>query len=290
MNRWNRIAGVTAISLTLLHTAHAATELWSTEGFSNPESALYDASRNIIYVSNVNGGPTDKDGAGHISRLSVDGNLQDAQWVEGLNAPKGLILHEDHLYVSDIDKLIAVHVENGKIDGTWEAEGAKFLNDLAVDENGQVYVSDMLTNSIYRLDSDRNLSLWLQDEALQHPNGLQVDGDRLLVAPWGKELQDDFSTKVLGHLIAVDLQSKAITSVGSGEPVGNLDGLESDGEGSWLVTDWRAGALYKIDANGNADMLLDMNQGSADIGVINDKDIVLIPMMMDNKVIAVTTN
>ena len=36
-------------------------------------------------------------------------------------------------------------------------------------------------------------------------------------------------------------------------------------------------------------MLLDMNQGSADIGVINDKNLVLVPMMMDNKVVAITT-
>ena len=158
-----------------------------------------------------------------------------------------------------------------------------------MDQQGQVYVSDMLTNSIYRLDEDRNLSLWLQSEELQHPNGLKVDGDRLLIAPWGKELQDDFSTKVPGHLIAVDLNSKEIISVGSGQPVGNLDGLESDGKGNWLVTDWVAGALFRIDNEGNADMLLDMNQGSADIGVINDKNLVLVPMMMDNKVVAITT-
>ena len=278
-----------ALSILATPLVYSADELWSAEGFSNPESALYDSSRNTIYVSNVNGGPTDKDGKGHISRLSVNGTMQDPIWVEGLNAPKGLIQFGDHLYVSDIDQLIAIHLENGKVDGTWEADGAKFLNDLAVDQQGQVYVSDMLTNSIYRLDEDRNLSLWLQSEELQHPNGLKVDGDRLLIAPWGKDLQDDFSTKVPGHLIAVDLNSKEIISVGSGQPVGNLDGLESDGKGNWLVTDWVAGALFRIDNEGNADMLLDMNQGSADIGVINDKNLVLVPMMMDNKVVAITT-
>ena len=46
---------------------------------------------------------------------------------------------------------------------------------------------------------------------------------------------------------------------------------------------------FRIDNEGNADMLLDMNQGSADIGVINDKNLVLVPMMMDNKVVAITT-
>ena len=278
-----------ALSSILISTAaYSATELWSLEGFSNPESTLYDSARDVIYVSNVNGAPTDKDGAGHISRISKDGEMQDVEWVSGLNAPKGLVQFENQLYVSDIDRLVAIDVDTGEISGTWDAEGAKFLNDLAVDENGHVYVSDMLGNGIYQFDGEK-LSVWLQDKELQHPNGLQVDGDRLLVAPWGKELQDDFTTKVPGHLIAVDLSSKSISTVGSGEPVGNLDGLESDGQGSWYVSDWMAGALYKIEASGKADLLLDLNQGSADLGVINSEGMVLMPMMMDNKVVAFST-
>ena len=253
----------------------------------NPESALYDSTRDIIYVSNIDGEPTDKDGAGHISRLTKDGTMQDSKWVSGLNAPKGLVQYNNLLYVSDIDQLVSIDVETGEVIDKWDAEGAKFLNDLAVDDMGRVYVSDMLTNSVYLLDGG-NLSLWLQDEALQHPNGLQIDGNRLLIALWGKDLQDDFSTKVLGHLIAVDLTNKSISTVGSGEPVGNLDGLESDGQGNWLVTDWMAGALYRIDANGKANLLMDLNQGSADLGVINSEAMVLMPMMMDNKIIAIS--
>lgn len=111
----------------------------------------------------------------------------------------------------------------------------------------------------------------------------------MLIAPWGKDLQEDFTTLVLGHLIAVDLTSKSISTVGSGEPVGNLDGLESDGAGNWLVTDWMAGALYRIAPNGRADLLMDLDQGSADLGVINSEAMVLLPMMMDNKVIAIST-
>lgn len=288
MKKLTSIFGISAFVLLLSTTAHSATELWTAEGFMNPESALYDEERNIVYVSNVDGDATNKDGAGHISLLTTEGKMENAKWVTGLNAPKGLVQHENLLYVSDIDQLVAIDVDTGKISDTWDADGAKFLNDLAVDDAGRVYVSDMLTDSIYRLD-ESGLSMWLQDEALQHPNGLQVEGDQLLIAPWGKDLQEDFSTKVLGHLISVDLESKAITTVGSGEPIGNLDGLESDGQGNWLVTDWMAGALYRIDASGKADLLMDMNMGSADLGVINSKEMVIVPMMMDNKVIAIST-
>jgi len=288
MNISNSTIGLALSTLLISTNAYSATELWSLDGFMNPESALYDQTRDVIYVSNVNGAPLDKDGAGHISLMTKDGEMQEAEWVTGLNAPKGLVQHETQLYVSDIDRLVAIDVETGEVSGAWDAEGAKFLNDLAVDDKGQVYVSDMLTNSIYLYDGDK-LSLWLQDEALQHPNGLQIDGSRLLIAPWGKELQEDFSTKVLGHLIAVDLASKSISTVGSGEPIGNLDGLESDGEGNWLVTDWMAGALYRIEPSGKANLVMDLSQGSADLGVINSEAMVLLPMMMDNKVVGVST-
>jgi sugar lactone lactonase YvrE len=274
--------------LSVIPGAVTAAEVWTAEGFKNPESVLYDPDRQIFYVSNVNGAPTDKDGAGHISKLSTDGTLQEAEWVTGLDAPKGLVMRGDQLFVSDIDRLVAIDVNTGEIAGTWDAEGAKFLNDPAVSDDGRVFVSDMLINAIYVLDGE-TLSLWLQDEALQHPNGLRIEDGRLLIAPWGKEIQQDFSTKVPGHMIAVDLASKAISTVGSGVPVGNLDGLEPDGQGNWLVTDWVAGALHRIKADGSSEILVDLNQGSADLEVIDNGALAVIPMMMDNKVVAHTT-
>ena len=56
--------------------------------------------------------------------------------------------------------------------------------------------------------------------------------------------------------------------------------------GVYLVTDWAAGALYRIDAKGNAERLIDLNQGSADLTYFPDKKTVLIPMMLDNSLAA----
>ena len=141
----------------------------------------------------------------------------------------------------------------------------------------------MLTHTIYAL-SNGALSVWLQDEALMHPNGLRVDGDRLYVAAWGKDIQQDFSTKEPGRLLAVDLKSKEIAAVGSGEPVGNLDGLEPDGAGNWLSTDWVGGALYRIAPDGTPTQLMDLNQGSADLEYDEANKLAIIPMMMDGNV------
>jgi sugar lactone lactonase YvrE len=272
--------------LLLVSTSPAlAEEVWSLDGFQAPESALLDTERNVLYVSNIAGEANGKDGVGFISKVSPDGKMQEAEWVEGLNAPKGLVMSGDKLYVSDIDQLVEIDITGGKVTNTWNAEGAQFLNDTAVDSAGRVFVSDMLTDSIYVLENGK-LSVWVNDAALLHPNGLRVDGDRLIVAAWGKDIQPDFSTKEPGRLLAVDLKTKEISAIGSGEPVGNLDGLEPDGAGNWIATDWVGGALYRIHPDGTPDQLLDLNPGSADLEFIESDKLVIIPMMMDGKVTA----
>jgi sugar lactone lactonase YvrE len=262
-----------------------AEEVWSLEGFQAPESALLDTERNVLYVSNVAGDPTAKDGVGFISKVSLDGKMQVAEWVKGLNAPKGLVMHGDKLYVSDIDQLVEIDVNSGAVANTYNAEGAQFLNDTAADSEGRVFVSDMLTDSIHVLENG-TLSVWLQDPGLQHPNGLRVDGGQLFVAAWGQDIQPDFSTKTPGRLLSIDLATKAISNVGSGEPVGNLDGLEPDGAGNWMVTDWIGGALFRIHPDGKAEQVMDLNQGSADLEFVETEKLAIIPMMMDGKVTA----
>lgn len=262
-----------------------ATEVWALDGLSTPESVVLDEEKGELYVSNIAGEPTGKDGNGFLSRVSTDGEMLEAQWVTGFDAPKGLVLDGSTLYVTDIDRLVAVDVASGEISNSWLAEGAQFLNDPAVDGNGRVFVSDMATNAIYVLDGD-SLSVWLQDEALKHPNGLKVEDGRLMVAAWGEGLQPDFSTTVPGHLLAIDLESKEISPVGSGEPIGNLDGLEADGAGNWIATDWMAGAVVRIKPDGSAEQLIDLSQGSADLEYLESEGLAIVPMMMDDKLVA----
>lgn len=262
-----------------------ATEIWALDGLSTPESVVLDEAKGELYVSNIAGEPTGKDGNGFLSRVSMDGEMLEAQWVTGFDAPKGLVLDGSTLYVTDIDRLVAVDVASGEISNSWQAEGAQFLNDPAVDGDGRVFVSDMARSAIYVLDGD-SFSVWVEDKALKHPNGLKVEGGKLIVAAWGEELQPDFSTSVPGHLIAVDLESKEISAVGSGEPIGNLDGLEPDGAGNWIATDWMAGAVFRIRPDGSSERLLDLSQGSADLEYLEGENVVIVPMMMDNRLVA----
>ena len=158
---------------------------WEASGFMTPESAIYDARRNIVFVSNANGNPNEKDGNGFISTLRPDGTIIQLKWVEaGLNAPLGMVLAGDKIYVSDVDRLVEIEIDRGRISGSWPTQGQKFLNDTAVDSAGNVYMSDMMGDAIYRL-KDGKLTAWVRDAALQGPNGLAVQGDNLIVASWG---------------------------------------------------------------------------------------------------------
>ena len=208
-------ASAIGVSVLIGSVAAAQDVVWKLEGFEAPESVYFDEARDTLYVSNINGEPTAKDGNGYISRVRPNGQLLEAKWVAGLDAPKGLVSDGVTLYVSDVDRLVAIDIEKGEISGTWPAEGAIFLNDTALDSVGRVYVSDMVAEKIHVL-ADGDLSVLAEGKALQHPNGLTIRDGKLLVAPWGLDLQQDFTTKTGGHLITVDLETGSVAPLGRG--------------------------------------------------------------------------
>lgn len=265
------------------------TKLWELDGLKNPESVVYDAQRGVLYVSNVNGAPPEKDGNGFISRVSPDGKLLDESWVSGMNAPKGLALHGDKLYTADIDTLVEIDVAHGKVLHRYAAPQAKFLNDVTIDRQGRVYVSDMLDNTIYRL-ADGRFELWLKDEALESPNGLYAEHDRIVEGAWGAMTGEGFNTKTPGHLKTIALRDKKISSLGGGKPIGNLDGVAANGRGAYFVTDWVAGKLFHVSPTGDTELLLEPGQGSADLSYVKDKKLLLVPMMSTNQLLAFRVN
>jgi sugar lactone lactonase YvrE len=120
------------------------------EGIQTPESVYFDSDSGFLFLSQIGeGGGNGKDGDGWISKLSTDGKVIENKWVTGLNAPKGLRSHGGTLWVADIDRLVAIDIASGKISKEVPVPGAEFLNDVACDEEGTVYVSDLLTRKIH---------------------------------------------------------------------------------------------------------------------------------------------
>ena len=274
----------TLIAFSTEAAAAAPKLLWETKGLAQPESVVEDPATGVIYVSNINGAVMQKEGNGFISRLTADGKMLERQWVKGLNSPTGLALHDRTLYAADVDQLIEINAASGEILKRYDAKGAVFLNDVVVDDDGTVYVSDTPMNTIWRL-KDGSFEPWLANDALNGPNGLLIQGKTLIVASLGK-VQSQGQKKELGTLLAVSLDDQKVSKVGKGELIGNLDGLQAIQPGVYLVTDWAQGALYRVDAKGKVDELIDLNQGSADLSYLPGKKMLLIPMMLDNSLVA----
>jgi DNA-binding beta-propeller fold protein YncE len=260
-------------------------KIWETPAqLKTPESVLYEPTENVLFVSNIDGKPDEKDGQGFISKVSpINGTVIELNWVTGLNAPKGMAVssNSSKLYVSDITDLVEIDIVNGQITNRYSAPGSAFLNDVVSDGQGNIYVSDTGTNATYKFDSSNipSLQIWLQNTELNSPNGLYVDNstNKLVVASLG------------GSLRLVDLANKTISDLGEQVPIGSLDGIEADtSENLYYVTDWGAGKVYAVNSDGtDYKTLIDLQkQGTADLGFIADKRMVIVPLMQDNKLVA----
>src|SRR5207302_602224 len=117
--------------------APTATKVATVQGFLAPESVLHDSTQDIYFVSNINGSPMAKDNNGFISRVRPDGAVENLKFIEGgrngvtLNAPKGLALEGDTLWVADIDAVRAFDAKTGAAIDTVSLSklGAVFLSD-----------------------------------------------------------------------------------------------------------------------------------------------------------------
>jgi outer membrane protein assembly factor BamB len=253
------------------------------DGVETPESAYVDAASGSIFVSMVAGEPGARDGNGRIMKLATDGTVVAASWVTGLNAPKGLRSHDGTLWTADIDEVVAIDIAEGRVVSKLKIDGAQFLNDVAVADDGTVYVSDMLASRIYAV-KDGSPTVFAEGDDIEYPNGLLVEGNRLIVGGWGKP-EPDFSTKVPGHLFALDLTTKQKTLI-TPMPLGNLDGVESDGRGGYVVTDWPKGHVLHVMASGESRVLREFMPGTADHAFVPVGNVAIVPHMQENRVVA----
>ncbi|MDX5481951.1 MAG: gluconolaconase [Hymenobacteraceae bacterium] len=277
--------GTLLIILTLsscsssLFTRKAPVELqqaWASDNtLRTPESVLFDPQRNVIYVSNINQTSNNrKDGDGFISRLTPEGEVDELYWVSGLNNPRGIALHNNVLYVADVDEIVAISTQSGGILGRYKAEKAKYLNDVAVDTEGNVYVTDSEQKRIYLLRNGR-VSTWMENTSREKPNGIFIDGNRMIVA---------FMSN--GDVRLLDPETKNFSDWADG--IRSADGIARSGEGNYLISSWD-GEIYYVNEEGRKWKLLDtkgQNMNTADISYSERLGLLLVPTFNDNRVVA----
>lgn len=255
---------------------------------ASPESVIYDEANDVYLVSNMNGGPTDIDNNGFISKLSPDGTVIAAKWIEGgknkvtLNAPHGAAIANGMLYVSDVDTVRMFDMKTGAPKGAIAIKGATFLNDMAASADGKVYVADTGvafkdgeivktgTDAVYVIDKKKKVTALAKSVDLGGPNGLIVADGKLWVASMNS-----------GELYWLDTAKPSAKADAQTMPKGMLDGLVVTPAGV-LVSSWEAQAVLKGAPGGEFVVLLDQLEGPADIGYDSKRNRVLVPRMTKN--------
>lgn len=246
-------------------------KLWQTSAtLKTPESVVLDKNTNTLYFSNIDGAPDAKDQQGSIGKIDADGKNLNVEWVKGLNAPKGLAIFGSMLYVSDLTELVAIDLKTQKIVQHYPVAGAKFLNDVTVDDKGVIYVSDMHTAKVHRIENGK-VSTYLENQP--GVNGLlAVDSDLFLLCN--------------GTLWKAD-KAKHLMKIMEGiEP--STDGLAQTADKDFIVSCW-TGIIYYVNSDGSKYQLLntqDLKINSADIYFDKTGKVLYVPTFFANKIVA----
>lgn len=249
--------------------------LWeSGKDFKIPESIAYDPGREVLYVSNYDGyNRSTGEGGQHISKISLDGTIEAMEWVGGLFNPTGLAVAGDILYAVDRRGLVEIDIPSATVTKIHGIPEGGFLNDAAVGADGTVYVSDSRRNTIFRLAGGA-VEEWLAGGEIGGPNGICVHGGELIVGNNGDHC-----------LKAVDIETRAVRTI-AGLGDGNIDGVQTDRNGDFIVSHWE-GRVLKITPAGGIEKILDTtleNRNCADLAYVAGKDQFFVPTFIDGRV------
>jgi len=256
------------IAFNLNAQEHKLEKIWETDSvIAIPESVL--PAKGILYVSLIDGAGWTADGKGGVGKLSPEGKIIDTVWITGLNAPKGMGIVGNRLYVADMLDVVIIDIQNGKIEKKITIDSAKGLNDITVTDKGIIYVSDSRGSRIWRVENDI-ATLYL--DSLTGINGLKAIGDDLYIG-WGKSFVKANSQKQITKIAEVLQQ---------------VDGIEPIGNGDFILTAWM-GYIWYVHADGRVETLLETHQqkkNTADLGYDQQKRILYVPTFNAKTVVA----
>jgi len=194
-------------------------------------------------------------------------------------------LHKGNkLYVADRGCLVEIDITSAKIIRRIHLAGSQFINDVAAAPNGDIFISDTFTDTIYRLTRNGKMEVFFASKRLEYPNGLWVDGNKLIIATWGPMInRATFETSRKGTLKSLDLTTKKLSNIGAGLPIANMDAVVKYGE-NYYASDWVGGRLLQIDKEGKVKVLLTGFSQFADLGLNKQTGTLMMPEMSSNRV------
>ncbi|MBN2215250.1 MAG: hypothetical protein JW723_13515 [Bacteroidales bacterium] len=241
--------------------------------FKGPESVAYDAIRKCLYISNYNKYPRNgmMYNEDYITKTDLSGNVLENKLIGGLTCPTGICVLENRLYIVERFGLVVYDLNLKKVENRYRINDNGFINDVTVDPEGTVYISDSGSDVIYRIKNGM-LERWLNSEEINKTNGILIDGDVLIAG-----VNADSSLK------AVNINDKTITKIAS-LPSGIIDGIKKCGN-DYLVSRYE-GSLYLVKNSGKILEILNTVSeqiSCADFEYIVELDLLIIPALKNNK-------
>ncbi|HUG28182.1 MAG TPA: hypothetical protein VMK53_07780 [Gemmatimonadales bacterium] len=180
-------------------TLSASTLMVRDSGFATIGGVVHDGVSDVYFVSSINGEALAEDGNGFISVVSGEGEVFSLKQVDAaatgvaLHAPKGLVVVDSILYVTDIHTIWRFNRDSGAPLGSTRIAGATSLHAIVAHPNSAVYFTDAGfrpgaegsepsgTDAVYRLWPDGRLDTLAMGPELGRPTGIAVTGDSVWV-------------------------------------------------------------------------------------------------------------
>jgi hypothetical protein len=241
------------------------------------ESCSYDAERGVIVVPNRGVPQNVQANDAWVSFINHDGSVHTARWigVQGpadrsritpalvLNEPFGSDIARGTLYVADRDggtraeePSVAVirrfDLRTGAPAGEIRVDGAPWLNDIEVAEDGAIYATqtgdfgdnaDPATWRVWKIAPDGTASVFVQGAPLRQPNGIAFDprGNVVVVNVGNTEV---LTFSPAGRLVRTENAAQA-----------GSDGLVIMPDGTKYVSSVREGGVSRIRPGAPAELI-----------------------------------
>ena len=211
---------------------------------------------------------------------SFDIEIENREWIKGLIQPTGMAIVKDKLFVVERANLVEIDIPSGKIIKRHTIPSPGFLNDIAVDSEGHIYISDSQRGQILKFNSGQ-VSTWKSGNEFAQVNGLHCSDGKLYAG---------FSSDA--SLREIDLKNGKIRTVTRLDPGAIVDGIETDEKGNILVSDFN-GKVFSVSPEGKKTLLIDRTAPKhycANFAFVPGKNLIVIPSLNDNRVTAYKRN
>lgn len=261
--------------------------LFDRVGFASPSAIIHDRVRDVYWVSNLNGeSPRSR---GFISKLDPEGSIITLNFIDSarpevtLDAPRGLALSGEHLYVADLTSIRKFKADSGEPAGSIEIPGAVFLSDVAVAADGSLYATDVGSDpslaslpeagadAVYQVSPLGQVSLVAQRPELGGPFALLANETGLWITCAGSN-----------DLLLLIPGSNGAPAPDAGRlrlPASGPRGLSAAPDGSFLISGWSDGAVYRGFKDGPFEAVITGLESPADLGFDTRRKRLLIPLL-----------